>query len=107
MKNPGFWHIRDHIFEYLGHETLEVCRKVSEDWNVVFERLSLEKCLYEFGEKEFHTDEDSLAKDLDEKASLEDQKEVKKYQVKDNIPGWNKAVKDFIKTASLEDLKEV
>ena len=102
MNNPGLWHIRDHIFGYLGHDSLEICRRVSDDWNVVFERLSLVKCLYEFGEKELRTNEvDSLANDLDEKASLEDQKEVKIPRVKDEVPGWNKAAKDFIKTAML------
>ena len=52
MGNPGLWNVRDQIFGYLDHETLENCRKVSVLWNEslkTFERISLIKILNTFG----------------------------------------------------------
>ena len=80
LSNEGFLHLVEHIFGYLDHETIEICRRVSNHWDGLLERLSLVKYLLEFGDKKIE---------------------------EDIIPGWKKATNIFAKTASIEDLKEV
>eukprot|EP00093_Oithona_nana_P013195 13195.XXX_429369_428113_1 [CDS] Oithona nana genome sequencing. len=95
--NSGLLHLSEQIFGYLNHDTLEVCRKVSKHWRGFLERLSLIKYLQEFGDQKIKTGaEESVGGD-----------EENSVRNSDIIPGWNKAVKNFVKTAGLEDLKEV
>ena len=58
MKNEGLWHIRNRIFEHLDHNTVEVCRQVSDFWGESLERISLVKYLKEFVDRKiFYSDE--------------------------------------------------
>ena len=100
MNNPGFLHLVEHIFGYLDRETIEVCRRVSNHWNGLLERLSLVKYLLELGEKKI---EEECELDI-QNSSLENQHEVK---VEDIILGWKEAAIFFAKTATNEDLEEV
>ena len=86
MNNPNLWHLRDHIFGFLNHETVEKCRQVSQLWNESLERISIVIFLQEFGNRNVVTP--------DEKVST-------------IIPGWQKAVKKYGAQASIEDLREV
>ena len=90
LTNPGLIHIREQIFGYFDHKTLENCREVftkkyGEDWDLWLERLSLVQCILEFGDM------------------------VMRYGhiLSDVIPGWDNAVKKFGKVASLNDLNVV
>ena len=83
MHNQGLWHVRDQIFGYLDHETVEICRKVSAFWDRSLERISLVHYLNEFSDRKVFS-------------SLEIQKLIK------IIPGWNKAVKQYKSKASIE-----
>jgi len=92
LSNPGFFDIRNQIFGYFDHETLEVCREVfaqrfGEDWDVWLKRLASIQYMVEFGDRmvEFPIGE----------------------TIKDIIPGWDKGVKTFGNMASLTDLNEV
>ena len=100
LNNPGFLHLVEHIFGYLDRETIEVCRRVSNHWNGLLERLSLVKYLLEFGDKKI---EEECELDI-QNSSLENQHEVK---VEDIILGWKEAAIFFAKTATNEDLEEV
>ena len=79
------WHIRDHLFGYLDHETLETCRQVSDSWNESLEKLSLVKFISEFGNIDvgkdscWFDDEDSNEK------------------VCAHIPGWGHALQKYNK----------
>ena len=89
MSNPGLIDIRDQIFGYFDHETLEVCcevfaKRFGEDWNAWLKRLASIQYMVEFGNKM-----------------------VEGKAVKDFIPGWYKGVKKFGNMASLKDLNEV
>ena len=86
MNNPNLWHLRDHIFGFLNHETVEKCRQVSQLWNESLERISIVIFLQEFGNRNVVTP--------DEKVST-------------IIPGWQKAAKKYGAQASIEDLREV
>ena len=97
-SNYGLLHLSEQIFGYLNHETLEVCRKVSRHWDELLERPSHVKYLEEFGDEKIEVEVVPLY--CSSAALIE-------VPVKDFMPGWNKAVKNFVKTASLEDLKEV
>ena len=53
---PGLIDIREHIFGYFDHETLDVCREVftkkfGEDWDVWLERFASIQYMLEFGDK--------------------------------------------------------
>ena len=89
LSNPGLIDIRDQIFGYFDHETLEVCCEVfaqrfGGDWDVWLKRLASIQYMVEFGNKM-----------------------VEGKAVKDFIPGWYKGVKKFSNMASLKDLNEV
>ena len=98
FNNPGLIDIREQIFGYFDAETLENCREVfaekfGEDWDWWLERLYVVQLILEFGD--LPSPEDPLM-------------EFSYVQyVRDFIPGWDKAVKKFDKTASLNDLNEV
>ena len=86
MKNEGLIDIREQIFRHFDRKTLENCREVfgtryGEDWDLWLEKLILVQSILEFSDKN------------------------DKY--KDFIPEWDKAVKKYGKTASIEDLDEV
>jgi len=90
LSNPGLVDIRDQIFGYFDHETLEICGEVfaqrfGEDWDVWLERLASIQYMVEFGDKMV----------------------IHIGLVKDRIPGWFKGVKTFGNLASLKDLNEV
>ena len=84
LTNSGLTDIRDQIFGYFNCETLEICHEVfankyGEDWDFWLEKLILVQGIRECGKK----------------------------ILPGSYPGWNKAVKKFVKMASLNDLKEV
>ena len=110
-SNYGLLHLSEQIFGYLNHETLEVCRKVSRHWDELLERPSHVKYLEEFGDEEVEVElEEPVYYYMDvDGGDGEITYRAKRIEVsiKDFMPGWNKAVKTFVKTASLEDLKEV
>ena len=90
LSNPGLIHIREQIFGHFDQKTLEICREVfanrfGEDWDSWLERIILIQHISEFG----------------------DTKIRRRRTFKDLIPGWNKAIKKFVKMASLKDLDEV
>ena len=90
LRNPGLIDIREQIFGYFNCETLEICREVfakkyGEDWDLWLERLILVQQIHEFGDTPIR----------------------RRRTLKDILPGWNKAVKKFVKNASLIDLIEV
>jgi len=92
LTNSGLIHIRVQIFGYLDHKTLKNCREAfakrfGEDWYLC-ERLVLVQSLLEFGDKV--------------KYGISFEKNLRDF-----IPGWDKAVKKFDKMASLNDLYEV
>ena len=92
LSNPGLIDIRDQIFGYFDHETLEVCCEVfaqrfGGDWDVWLKRLTSIQCMIEFGDKMVAYS--------------------RRKTVKDFIPGWDKGVKSFGNMASLKDLNEV
>ena len=45
MDNENLWHLQEHIFGYLNHDTVEICRKVCKSWNESLKRISLVKFL--------------------------------------------------------------
>ena len=61
LKNQNFdlimalaehqWDIFELIFGLLNHKTIEICRKVSKDWDESLEKISRVKFLEEFGHK--------------------------------------------------------
>ena len=90
LTNPGLIDIREQIFGYFNCKTLEICHEVfankyGEDWDLWLERLILVQQIHEFG----------------------DTKIRRSRTLKDILPGWNKAVKKFVKKASLFDLNDV
>ena len=90
LKNPGLIDIREQIFGYFNYETLEICHEVfakrfGEDWDLWLERLILVQQILEFGDTPIR----------------------RRRTLKDILPGWNKAVKKFVKKASLIDLNDV
>ena len=92
LSNPGFIDIRDQIFGYFDHETLEVCCEVfaqrfGEDWDVWLKRLASIQYMVEFGDQMVEFPRGKTVKDI--------------------IPGWDKGVKTFGNMASLTDLNEV
>ena len=90
MHNEGLWMIQDHIFSYLDHKTVEICREVSDFWNEALERVSIEKYLMEFGSREMQ--EKGLEKCEWNKVS--------------SSPGWRKAVKNYVAKSSIGDIRE-
>ena len=110
-SNYGLLHLSEQIFGYLNHETLEVCRKVSRHWDELLERPSHVKYLEEFGDEKIEVEVEEPAyyyMDVDGRVGGEGYRaKMIEVSVKDFMSGWNKAVKNFVKTASLEDLKEV
>ena len=109
-SNYGLLHLSEQIFGYLNHETLEVCRKVSRHWDELLERPSHVKYLEEFGDEkiEVELEEPIYYMDVDGgDGQVKFKSKIIEISIKDFMPGWNKAVKTFVKTASLEDLKEV
>ena len=103
MGNQGLWHIRDHLFGFLDHETLEICRQVSDFWDESLGRLSLLKFLTEFRDRKAKI----IVKIEDGISDHECEVEAKDKKVRTLIPGWKKAVKKFGNSASVEDLHEV
>ena len=112
-SNYGLLHLSEQIFGYLNHETLEVCRKVSRHWDELLERPSHVKYLEEFGDEEVEVElEEPVYYYMDVivyggDGEITYRAKRIEVSVKDFMSGWNKAVKNFVKTASLEDLKEV
>ena len=94
MHNPNMWHIRNKIFRHLNHETVEICRKVSNFWNKSLKRMSRVKVLEEFGELEVERWPPAGVEDTEEKVSAV-------------IPGWEKAVKKYESQAKIEDIQKV
>ena len=45
------WDIFELVFGFLNHDTIEICRKVSKDWDISLEKISRVKFLEEFGHK--------------------------------------------------------
>ena len=92
LSNPGLIHIRQQIFGYFDHKTLEVCSEVlaqrfGEDWDAWLERLASIQYMVEFGDKLVNCGSGTTVKDF--------------------IPGWYKGVKKFSNMASLKDLNEI
>ena len=90
MHNPNMWHIRNNIFRHLNHDTVEICRKVSNFWNKSLKRMSDVKVLEEFG--------DRGGQNWDTET---------KEKVSAIFPGWEKVVKKYAFQAKIEDLQEV
>ena len=91
MKNEGLWHIRNRIFEHLDHNTVEVCRQVSDFWGESLERISLVKYLKELVERKIFYSDGSFSYHL---AFKRGQK-------------WELALKKFETQTSLEDLRNM
>jgi len=87
MHNPNLVHIHEIIFGFLSHETVEICREVSEYWKKSLERISQVNFLQEFGQR-----------------NIDDFPMVKVLTI---IPGLPKAVKKFGAQATIEDLRNV
>ena len=96
LKNQNFdlimalaehqWDIFELIFGLLNHKTIEICRKVSKDWDESLEKISRVKFLEEFGHKNvLHQNE----------------------KVSAIIPDWLRAVKKYAAQSTNEDLMEV
>ena len=80
LSNPGLIHIREQIFGHFDCKTLEICQEVFA--------------------KRYGEDWDSWLERLILIQHI--------FEFGDtNVPGWNKAVKKFVKLASLNDLNEV
>ena len=80
------WDIFELVFGFLNHDTIEICRKVSNDWNFSLEKISRVKFLEEFGHKNVY----------------------RQYgKISAIIPGWLRAVKKYAAEATNEDLMEV
>ena len=86
----GIWHIRDHLFGYLDHETLETCRQVSDFWDESLEKLSLVKFMIECGKRSVI---ESNVEDSNEKVCA--------------LPGWAEAAQKYGAKASIKDLREM
>ena len=41
MDNENLWHIQEHIFGYLDHKTVEICRKVCKTWKESLKHIAL------------------------------------------------------------------
>ena len=80
------WDNVELIFEFLDHDTVEICRKVSKYWEKSLEKMSRVKFLEEFGHK-------NVCRRIE--------------KVSEIIPGWQRAVKKFAARATNEDLIEV
>ena len=87
------WDIFELIFGLLNHKTIEICRKVSNDWNISLEKISRVKFLEEFGHKKVDSVYDYGFRPLAKVLTV--------------IPGWQRAVKKFAARATNEDLIEV
>ena len=83
------WDMLELIFGFLNHDTVEICRKVSKDWDKSLEKISSVKFLEEFGHKKVLNDRGPMEKVLTV------------------IPGWQRAVKKYAAQATNEDLMEV
>ena len=97
MENEGLWHLLEHIFGYLDHETVVICRKVSHLWDELLEPLErrfLVDILKELGVK--------IAEGYHRSHKGETEEQV--FTVKS---GWNQAVQKYNKEASIEDLNEL
>ena len=86
MDNENLWHIQEHIFGYLNHKTVEICRKVCKTWKESLKHIALVILLQEFGDRDI---------------------EFGEGKVSTYIPGWKKAVQKYGARASIEDLQEV
>ena len=103
LTNSGLVHICEQIFGYFDQKTLKNCReafaqKYGEEWDLWFERLILVQCIFEFGDKEIL---------LDEPTKWRSGRSLRGAILCDVVPGWDKAVKKFVKMANLNDLNEV
>merc|ERR1739836_229916 len=88
LSNSGLIHIRDEILGYLDFDTLAVCCQVSKDWNIWVEdfvRFTLIKTLDTFW----------------------DDKNYFRKVPGQSVLGWNEAVQNYAKNASVKDLKKV
>ena len=83
-------HVRDKIFSCLDSKTLDICVQVCRAWRIWFEKLACIKFLYEFGNYILTTNGEGEA-----------------LRIKTIHPGWDNAVKKFVKISSLKELKEV
>ena len=86
MDNENLWHIQEHIFGYLDHKTVEICRKVCKSWKESLEHIALVILLKEFGDRNIWRGGGKISTYL---------------------PGWKKAVQKYGVRASIEDLHEV
>ena len=98
LTNSGLIHIREQIFGYFDQKTLKNCReafaqKYGEDWDLWLERLILVQCIFEFGDKEIL---------LAEQTKWRYGRLLSRTILRDVVPGWDKAVKKFVKMASLK-----
>ena len=96
MGNEGLWHLLEHIFGYLDHDTIVICRKVSYFWDESLEPLErsfLINILRNFVVKitAYHR---SVKKDSEE-------------GVLNVISGWNEAVQNYRQNATIEELREL
>ena len=80
------WDNVELIFEFLDHDTVEICRKVSKYWEKSLEKMSRVKFLEEFGHRIVF---------------------CRIEKVSEIIPGWQRAVKKFAAQVTNEDLLEV
>ena len=97
FTNSGLIDIREQIFGHFDLKTLEICREVfaqkfGEEWDSWLERFILIQFILEFGDK---------------KVEFRKNRQVMFKDVKDLVPGWDKAVKEFSMMASLTDLDQV
>lgn len=106
MENQGLWQIRNQIFGYMDHKTLENCRKVFWDfWDDSLEKIFLLKFFIEFGNKYFENKMWELYQKYPDDEY--DRDELEFYNICDKIPGWGKAAENYGTKASVEDLKEI
>ena len=92
MENETLWHLHEHIFGYLNHDTVEICRKVCKSWNEselleIISHKKLVKLIQEFG-------------DIDIVYQFN-------FKVSTFILGWKEAVEKYGAQATIEDLQEV
>ena len=90
MQNRGLLHVKEQIFGYLDHETLEKCCQVSPNWSANLKRFSAVKFLVAFGKSETIMD-------------LANSRMIAEFHTV--IPGWVKAVRTS--QMSIQDLKEI
>ena len=96
MDNPNMWHLHEHIFGYLNHKTVEICRRVCKVWreSESLKKISHVKFIEEFGDREVEYE-------------LYKGKLGSRGKVSTIIPGWHNAVEKYVIKATIKDLEDV